>query len=616
MRHAWKASVLAPLFVAGPILSQQIDAPRISDYWPEYAVNHVVSTNTGTNAFNGMFVNDTVLQANRWTSVGFTGTGATVANIEGGWAWASTAANPNRHQDLPTGRVTQFLAQGGAISTAVAFRGHATAVTHAIGGVGGSNFQKGMSSTSTLWTGNIATGFGGGGTFSTTFNSTLPLYRDVFRDGVATAGGAVAQIVNSSWGFTNPTGNDLTTAGIDAMVYQSRVAGVRGAGLFVVSAGNSGPNENTVGAPAAGFNGLVVGALGTDTSNPVYNTINSFSSRGRQSYFNPNGAGSTITLARNRVDISAPGSELTLAALVTDGVDGGSTSSYFGNAAGTSFSSPLTAGGASLLVGAGRNTLFTTNPDAVDGRVVKAVLMNSAVKTAGWTNSSSVVAGVNTTTEALDRATGAGRLNMSRAFDQYVPIANGGLAGTTDVAGLGSGNLGNVAAIGWDFGQVQLSGTITNDYILPTLSAGSNFSALLSWYANNSIDFGNSSGSFGHFLDLNLQLFTNNGGVAGTLVAESISSFNSSEHIFFNLPNIDQSYVLRVVFDSAETRDYNFDNTTSEFYGLAWSGSFAAIPEPTTIALFGVGVVGTLGYFYRRRQLANKYVETLERRRG
>jgi hypothetical protein len=611
MRRVALASLCFWFGTGGYVAAQ--DAPRIAAPKSDLAYDLIVSSNGGANPpFTGVFVND-FLGANRWTSVGFTGTGAIIANVEGGWAWGSTVANPNRHQSLPVGAISQFLAGPGALTTQTAFRSHATGVTQIMGGRGGGNVQNGMAQSSTLWTGNIATSFGGGGSFNAPFSSTGPLYRDILRDGVAAAGGARAHVVNSSWGaLSAQNGNELRTATIDAMLYESRAAGVRGAGLFVVAAGNDGPATNTVGLPASGFNGLVVGALTSDTSNPLYNSVPNFSSRSPSSYYNPN-TDSTISNARARVDIAAPGTNLTLAAMQTDGVDGGATNLYFSNQLGTSFSAPFTAGGIGLMVSAARNTLFTANPDAVDGRVLKAVVMNSADKTAGWTNNASNVGGVFRTTQGMDFAAGTGRVNFNRAFDQYVPAANGGRAGTTDVAGLTQGNLGAVDAIGWDFGEVLLSGTTTNEYILPLLQAGSTFTATLSWYADNNIDFTTPTNStFGHFLDLNLALYTNDNGSPGTLLADSISLYNSSEHIFFTLPAINQSYILQVSFNAANTQDYNFDGVTSEFYGLSWSG--VAIPEPTTIGLLAIGGAGA--YLWRRQRKLRQLDRQAERQQA
>lgn len=91
------------------------------------------------------------------------------------------------------------------------------------------------------------------------------------------------------------------------------------------------------------------------------------------------------------------------------------------------------------------------------------------------------------------------------------------------VPGLVHGNQGAVAATGWDFGEVALSGTTSNQYILPVLLGSSQFSAVLSWYADNNVNFGTLSSAYGHFLDLNLGLYTNNKGSLGTLVADSFS---------------------------------------------------------------------------------------------
>ena len=81
---------------------------------------------------------------------------------------------------------------------------------------------------------------------------------------------------------------------------------------------------------------------------------------------------------------------------------------------------------------------------------MKAVLMNSADKTVGWDNGTVSHPNGNggvLTTQGLDNRVGTGRLNLDAAYDQF-------LTGTTDVAGISSGNLGLVDNIGWDFGEV------------------------------------------------------------------------------------------------------------------------------------------------------------------
>ena len=70
----------------------------------------------------------------------------------------------------------------------------------------------------------------------------------------ATTFGA-ADVINSSWGFTDATGNDPATIGLDGLAKAHPTT------TFVVAAGNSGPSSNTVGGPASGYNCIAVGAL-------------------------------------------------------------------------------------------------------------------------------------------------------------------------------------------------------------------------------------------------------------------------------------------------------------------------------------------------------------------
>jgi hypothetical protein len=78
-----------------------------------------------------------------------------------------------------------------------------------------------------------------------------------------------------------------------------------------------------------------------------------------------------------------------------------------------------------------------------------------------------------TTTQALDWAMGAGSMNLSRAFDQYV-------AGTRDVAGATSQLATSVWATGWDYGAIDLGDT--NRYaIIGTQAAGETLTVTLDW---------------------------------------------------------------------------------------------------------------------------------------
>jgi hypothetical protein len=254
------------------------------------------------------------------------------------------------------------------------------------------------------------------------------------------------------------------------------------------------------------------------------------------------------------------------------------------------------AGGAGLVVDAGR-TLYAGNVNAIDGRVVKSVLLNSADKITGWSNGQSLVAGVITTTQSLDYTSGAGRMNLDTAYEQYVRRSSGGLAGTTDVAGTAGGDLGNVATVGWDFGQVALNAT--NRYFIDTqVQTGTDMAVTLSWFADNNpgslADF--SGNAYQRYSDLNVRVFQfdnlTNRNIIGT-IAESRSLYNPVEHLFFN--------VASGGFFGVEVRHngyhWNFPGgTPGEQYGLAWS----SIPEPAMTVLLGFSCVVGLVSFRRR----------------
>ena len=67
------------------------------------------------------------------------------------------------------------------------------------------------------------------------------------------------------------------------------------------------------------------------------------------------------------------------------GIAGGADSYTLG-LNGSSLAAPMVTGGVALLASASYNTSLSSNADSRDGRVVKAVLLNSAQKTSGWDN--------------------------------------------------------------------------------------------------------------------------------------------------------------------------------------------------------------------------------------
>lgn len=529
------------------------------------------SNSGGTGGRNGLNINQ-YLGAHRFYNAGYTGTRAIVANIEAGHA--SNTHNLTSHH---TQRITGTGASG-------VNDGHATAVTHAMSGrltgiaYPTNYYGFGISYGAETWSGAIATGFGSGGSFSTTNSSTASVYSTALINGV---GGQRAHVFNSSWGFDEPTGNNTSAIGVDGMIHQSGAVGV-------VAAGNEGSGTNTVGGIAAGYNSISVGALRQDIDTIPYNRISTFSSRSPNSFFNAL-TNQTIANARARIDIVAPGQNLTLAT-------GNSTSTSTNNS-GTSFAAPIIAGGAALIVDAGRD-LYSGNNRAIDGRVVKAVLMNSADKLPNWNNGQSLQSGVIRTTQSLDYTLGAGRMNLDQAFEQYVAEAAGGSAGTTDVAGVANGDLGNVKNVGWDFGGVAINGS--NFYFLDKMvEANSKVDVTLSWFIdNNPGNLANFSGrGYRRYADLNLRVveFDNliDRNILGT-IAESVSLYNSSEHLSFT--NSTNRFLGIQVLHNGNHWNFN-NNTSDEFYGLAWH-SFVAIPEPGGALILAVAS----GFLFVRRR--------------
>ncbi len=389
-----------------------------------------------------------------------------------------------------------------------------------------------------------------------------------------------ADVINSSWGGVEPTGTFAFTVLLDSLVYRNPGT------TYVVAAGNYGPSANTVIWPGSGYNAITVGALGNPNA---YDSVASFSSRGPQDYKDP--VNGRITGVRAVVDISAPGRYIKTA--YYGGQTGGNNPSMSGSPsgiaggadsytivlAGTSLATPIVTGGVALLASASYNTAaLSGNADSRDGRVVKAVLLNSAEKTSGWDNGQTSFGSGVETTQSLDYEVGAGRINLDRAYDQY-------LSGTTDVAGQGSGNLGSVENEGWDFGLVS-DGTDNDYYISVELQAGTDFSATLAWFRDRTY-VGSAVYDNGQS-DLDLIIFDASGGVFAGEISRSISDYNVVEHLYFTVPTTGY-YGIRVNFDGVV-----FGSQSSEEYGLAWS----SVPEPATVVLL---VIGGLALLKRRR---------------
>jgi hypothetical protein len=528
---------------------------------------HISSSNAGSNPFNGVNVNSLV-GADRFYNAGYDGSRAILGNIEAGHA------DPG-HSVLT--HVTNRVTGTGAVGSNDR---HATWVTHSMSGrqsgqFGNNYFEPGIAPGATTYSGAIATSFGSGTSFSLSAASTASTYSTMITTGTGLP--QTVDVFNSSWGFTSPTGNNLLTGGVDGLINDSGVVGV-------FSAGNSGPGTNSVGGIGAGYNSITVGALGSDTSNPAYSTISGFSSRSPNDFYNAS-TGQTISAARAAVDITAPGQNLTLAAI-------GTSTSYNTNLAGTSFSAPIVAGGAGLVVDAGKD--LYGGGSSIDGRVVKSVLLNSADKLAGWSNGLTNNGGVLETTQSLDYTYGAGRMNLDSTFDQFVNIANGGMAGTTDLIGGDT-----IATVGWDLGTVSAGG-IQSYFIDQQLLGGSEFSATLSWFADTNpgslADF--AGAAYEHLANLDLFVFEYDNPTSRNIIrsiARSISLYNVVEHLSFNLDRTG-FYGIQVGYTGSH---WNFSGETGETYGLSWSGT--AVPEPSTTVLLLLGSLVAVRQIRRRR---------------
>lgn len=556
---------------------------------PNEGINQI-TTSVGGNTFD---VNAAVgANAYYQHSTPITGQNTVVYNLEAGHFW-------NGHESLShvATNSSNFVAGStswGGASISDKYDRHATWAAMLIGGrqngSPSSLFPKGIAHGADLRSAAIASSWSGNAyalSFDVTPESFLTPYQAVF---------ATADVVNSSFGYSDASGINAYTVVMDAYSYQNSKT------LYVASAGNSGPASNTVGAPGAGYNALTVGALGGANG---YDTIASFSSRGPQNfgYIDENGTDQIVAGVRAAVDIVAPGQSLVSAyyggqtggnnPTLSGSTNSGSVSNAYSNGiAGTSFSAPIVAGGASLLNSAAKTLPeLSANSSATESMVIKALLLTSADKPTDWSNGLQMTTGENAhlkTTQSLDWNLGAGSLNLATAFELQI-------GGQIDVLGQQTGALGQVAVDGWDFGHATV-GT-ANDYeIFAEIAAGTTMTTSLTWMRSRYFDFANLlyADVAQANLDLSVWMLDANGNF-DQLVASSESNYNVVEHLSFTVPTTAR-YGIRV--------DYlgnSFDNTEGDVwgtgellqdYGLAWSAT--PVPEPSFCLLAGFGAFALL----------------------
>ena len=549
---------------------------------------------SGTQTFDSLQLVNGVVGAQRFYDSGYLGQNVIIANVEAGHVWSGHEVfdrsglflpnSPERTVNAPSDPVT--APELGSVDY------HATMVGHVLAGTGYSSgsftyLGAGMAPLATLWSGAIATTFSHDrdsiGSFEISNDSFLTPYKEFFMEA---DNGHKADVINSSWGLTDSSDQSPENRILDGL------AAANPSVTLVRSAGNGGPTI----APGTGFNGITVGSLGGRLDAQPFLQVSAFSSGGAADFYNPE-TNTTITGVRAAVAITAPGEDLVLAAYlgqtgslrdladITQPVS--PTDQYFLNMAGTSFASPVVAGGVGLLKDVARGDAnLSGRTEAFDTRVIKSVIQAGATATTGWNNGQHLAGSVLTTTQALDYAAGAGRLNLDKA---WTILADG----TTDVTGLAGGA---IAANGWDFGSVA-AGT-PNDYLFDfSFTGDTQLTISLNWFVDDLFDPVTGTATYGSFANLNLGVWSVVGGVFSQKIASSETLYNNTEFLRFVLGA--GSYGIQVTFDGMI---YNLsDAPDSESYGLAWSAVAVPVPEPAACG-FAAGVVVLMVTVLRRRR--------------
>ena len=535
---------------------------------------------------NFQFVNELV-GGSIFYSSGFLGESTIIGNVEAGFVWGGHEVF-NR-VGLPIGPAAPGVT--GQLDFHATMVGHVLAGTGYVAASGTSSggysyLGVGMAPHARLWSGAIATSYATGiseiGSFSSSPASTIPVYRQFFQ-GIS---GTSPDVINSSFGGSDPPAMEPESLAIDALAYQNPTV------TFVAAAGNA--DTEAVSAPGNVYNGITVGSVGGTN----FRTPSDFSSRGAVDFYNPV-TSTTVAGVRAAVDIAAPGELNVLAAylgptgglapLTTITQNPSPTDRYFFDQGGTSFASPTVAGGIALMKDAAKSWWMGMPGTALDSRVIKAVLMATSDRTDGWNNGQATVNGVVRTTQSLDWATGAGALDLETAGLTYIE------GNTIDVGGLGGGTIG---LKGWDYGSVGVNAF--NDYTFSsTLSSPSELQVSLNWFARGAFDNATDTGTRSAFANLDLQVWSIADGVFNSLVAESTSLYNNAEFLRFTLTGAGQ-YGLRVL-SPGMTYDANAatEPVTSETYGLSWN--MVVVPEPSAAALATIGAALATVMARRRR---------------
>ena len=291
-------------------------------------------------------------------------------------------------------------------------------------------------------------------------------------------------------------------------------------------------NGGQVTAPGTSYNGIGVGAYGGASS-----------------------TGPTIDNGRAKPDITAPEQV-------------------------TSYSTAQVSGGAAVLLQAGlRGDGGSDTNSATDTRMLKALLLNGAVKPADW---------IHTNSSPLDSVYGAGIMNVFNSYKQLSGGKHAFIATSSVLAGNAhppTGASGNISSLqGWDFNTLAstaVSDAINHYYFNVTNSAGNAaFTATATLVWNRQL---NQSGIN------NLDLFLYNVS-SGALISASTSAVDNVEHIFLTKmpPGRYDLQVLKhggTTVSAGETYALAYEFFTMPL-GIAKAGTNAALTWPVYPAGF------------------------------
>jgi len=217
----------------------------------------------------------------------------------------------------------------------------------------------------------------------------------------------------------------------------------------------------------------------------------------------------------------------------------------------TSFSTPLVAGAAAILMQAGGRGDGGSDTNSARNMVtVKALLLNGAVKPADW---------VNTPPSPLDFRYGAGVLNVFNSYEQLVGGKHGYNFSTNIPMGTAHPPVVTTASItnlsGWDFNTNTSSSSkdgLNHYFFNVTNGTGFTLTATLAWNRHQGVTNIN-----------NLELFLYNA-ANSNLVASSTSVADNVQHVF--VPQLPQGRYDLQVWKAGGGSIVS----DSEPYGLAW----------------------------------------------